>query len=471
MVLQRDQPIQIWGKGFPGRNIVVTTLGNNKTTIVSSDSLWSLVLEEQRANTKPQSVRVTSANESIEIKNVLIGDVWLCIGQSNMQWPMEREMHFKSELQNANQSLIRFYNPSYAGENIFRQPFPDSVINRLNTANFYNGSWQRCDSNSIKTMSAVGYYFGKSILEKVQVPIGLIDLAIGGAPIETFINKETLAKHPAFASKVKANWLKNDSLPVWIRERGNQNVGGNPDVPRDEVGANHPYKPGFVFARGIQPLFTFPIKGIVWYQGESNAQEMERVKEYTNLTKLMVDDYRKGWGQSQLPFYWVQLSSIDTMKYKGHFWPLFRDEQRKMIALIENGGMAVCSDIGAKDDVHPRNKKDVGERLARWALKQTYHQNVVPSGPLPINAIYANGKVTISFQFSSGGLFTSGGKPLMGFSIDGKTDVAAKIENGTVIIDAPDRPAFVYYGWKPFSDGNLVNAEGLPASTFAIQVH
>ena len=204
--------------------------------------------------------------------------------------------------------------------------------------------------------------------------------------------------------------------------------------------------------------------------GGSNAQEIERVNEYAALSALMVSDYRKKWKQLQLPFYFVQLSSIDTVKYKGELWPQFRNEQRKMLQLIPNSGMAVCSDIGAKDDVHPTNKKDVGERLARWALNKTYTQKIVPSGPLPLKATYSNGKVIVSFEYIAKGLKISDGKPLRGFSIDGMNDTKAIIGDNGIIIPVNTKPQYIYYGWKPFSDGNLINSENLPASTFKIPV-
>ncbi|HOZ70467.1 MAG TPA: sialate O-acetylesterase, partial [Chitinophagaceae bacterium] len=266
------------------------------------------------------------------------------------------------------------------------------------------------------------------------------------------------------------DWLKNNALPVWIRERGKQNIENIPDAPVDEYGKNHAFKPGFAFESGIKSLLPMPVKGIICYQGESNAQEMERVMEYGALTALMVNDYRKKWGKPGLPFYFVQLSSMDSANYKSQLWPLFRDEQRNLLQLIPNTGMAVSSDIGAKNDVHPTNKKAVGERLARWALNKIYHKKMLPSGPLPLKARYENGKVTITFNYAGSRLLTADGTIIRGFSTDGNTDCNAFIENDTVIIPAEARPAYVYYGWKPFTNANLINAEGLPASTFKIKV-
>jgi sialate O-acetylesterase len=381
-----------------------------------------------------------------------------------MEWPMKKEMHFNDEIESSNQPLLRLYNPTYAGKNIFGTEFPDSIIEQLNSDDFYQGQWQNCDSNSFKDMSAVGYYFGKNIISEMNVPIGLINMSIGGAPIETFINPEAMKSNAQFRAKVNGNWLTNDALPVWVRERGKQNIGS------DSVNNNHPFKPGYAFQNGINGITPFPIKGILWYQGESNAQEADRVYEYGALMKLMIDDYRKQWSQIDLPFYFVQLSSIDTTHYKGQLWPMFRDEQRKSLAKIDFSGMAVCSDVGSKDDVHPRNKKIVGERLARWALSKTYKKDIFPSGPLPLSAKYEEGKVVIAFQYGAAGLKSSDGNKVKGFSIDGKSEINAEIVNDTIVLFVNEKPEYIYYGWQPYSNANLVNSEVLPASTFKIAI-
>lgn len=277
----------------------------------------------------------------------------------------------------------------------------------------------------------------------------------------------TFAKRGATAYPL--SWLENTALPEWTRERGKQNVGNNPAGFKDDLGLNHAYKPGFAYESGVKPLLSFPIKGELWYQGESNSLEKERVEEYRGLLHLLIDDYRKGWKQPALPFYWVQLSSVDTTSYQSQYWPQFRDEQRKLLNEVKNGGMAVCSDIGFKDNVHPTNKKDVGERLARWALQREYGEDIVPSGPLPLRAVHDNGKITVSFSYQNG-LQTADGKALRGFSLDGTNELTATIQGDKITIGSADKPAFVYYGWKPFCDANLVNAAGLPASTFKMGV-
>ena len=471
MVLQRNKPIQLWGKAVPGKQVTISFAQRITMVKAKDDSIWSASMAAQEANGFPQTITISAGSKQIELHNILVGDVWVCIGQSNMEWPMQREMHFAEEQLNSNQPLLRFYNPSYAGKNIFGTPFSDSVIQRLHPEQFYRGSWKQCDSNSLKTMSAVAYYFGKSITKEINVPIGLVNLAIGGAPLETFIDPVALQQSKQFAAKVNGDWLQNNALPTWVCERGQQNVGTKENVPADLNGKNHAYKPGFAYKAGIEPLHRLHIKGILHYQGESNAQEQERVDEYAKLSALMIKDYRKKWHNPKLPIYFVQLSSIDSTKYKSHLWPQFRDEQRKMLEWIKYSGMAVCSDIGERNNIHPTNKKDVGERLARWALHKTYKQDIIPSGPLPVKAIYSHGKVMVRFEYRAKGIKTSDGKKIQGFSIDGEEITGAIFGKNALIFPVGSKPQYIYYGWKPFSDGNLINSENLPASTFKIPVN
>ncbi len=470
MVLQRDKPMHLWGWGIPGEKVSVSLSKITGESVVKKDSTWNVYLQKQKANANPQTLKIVSGEDQIILENVLIGDVWVCSGQSNMEWPLEKEMHFPGEINHTLQPLIRLLNPAPAGRFMYGVPYTDSLNSRLNKNDFYQwDSWQNCDSNASKSMSAVAYYFAKSIVSNQHIPVGIINLSIGGAPIETFISKDALQKYPSFAVKLNGDWLKNNTLPVWARERGTQNVGNNMSGFRDEQGLNHGYKPGFAFESGIEPLLPFPVTGITWYQGETNSLELERVNEYRDLLHLMIDDYRLKWKQPAMPFYWVQLSSIDTPGYKSQYWPIFRDKQRKLLKEIDYGGMAVCSDIGLKNNVHPTNKKDVGERLARWALNKHYGMNITPSGPLPVSAKYADGKVIISFAYA-GKIVTSDGQPVRGFSLDGINEVPVITRKSQVVIKTNKRPQNVYYGWKPFTDANLCNGEMLPASTFKIRV-
>lgn len=471
MVLQRDEPLRIWGTGTPGREVFVSFGEEKRSDVPGTDSTWRVEFKKQTASGKPREIIVQSGTEQIGLKNLLIGDIWLCIGQSNMEWPLNREKHFHEAMTTEQLPLLRFYNPTYAGKGIFGRQFHDSTIQRLISKDFYQGQWESTGTSSIKNLTAVGYYFAREIIRHEKIPIGIIHLAIGGAPIETFIDRATLLASRRFSAKAKGNWLTNDALPVWMRQRGQQNIGNHTNVHGDDLGPNHAYKPGFAFTSGIKPITPLPIKGILWYQGESNAQEIESVNEYGALLALMVEDYRKKWNNPRLPFYFVQLSSIDTITYKGHFWPVFREEQRKVLDAILYSGMAVCSDIGVKNNVHPTNKKTVGERLARWALNKTYHKKeIIPSGPLPYKAKYRKGNVVVAFRYAEDGLKTEGNNILKGFSIDGKNQTRAMLQGKTVIIPVSEKPDFIYYGWEPFTDANLVNSVNLPASTFKIKV-
>jgi sialate O-acetylesterase len=470
MVLQRDQPVHIWGKGVPGQQVTVSFASENKVAAIRSDSSWSVVFSRQKANARPQSIDIRSGKEHIELKNLLIGDVWLCSGQSNMEFPVAAEAHFHEEVKFMDQPLIRLYNPAPAGRSVYGVEYTDSINKRLTLSDFYQGAgWNNCDSNSAKSMSAVGYFFAKSIIASENIPIGLINLSIGGAPIETFISRETLQNDSRFVAKVKGNWLENDNLPVWTRQRGRENIAANTTGYGDDLGPNHAYKPGFAYSCGVAPIVGMPIKGILWYQGESNSHETARVDEYADLLKLLIEDYRAKWKQPRMPFYWVQLSSIDTAWYDSKLWPGFRDQQRQLLEKVSFGGMAVCSDIGLKKSVHPTNKKEVGERLARWALNKDYHKDIVPSGPLPLTAIYKDGNVIVSFEYAND-LHAAGGSSLQGFSIDGTTTALAAIKDNTIQLPAKEKPAFVYYGWNPYTDANLVNKDNLPASTFKLLV-
>ncbi|UZH56733.1 sialate O-acetylesterase [Salinimicrobium tongyeongense] len=469
MVLQRDEPLMIWGKYLPGETVQVKFSSLIEEVEVQLDSSWQVYFPAHAASSSPQLLSIYTKSDSLEYSNVLIGDVWLLAGQSNMEWSLGQEEHFESEKEQLAGPQLRFYNPQYVGKGIYAQKYNEEALEKLQSTAFFEGSWEESGMPHVAKLSAIGYYFGKEILQHENIPVGLINLSIGGAPIEAFISEETLEKDQRFYKKVSGNWLDNDELPVWIRERGGQNVGGIA-VHVGKTGPNHAYKPGFIYESGIKPILNMPIKGVLWYQGESNAQEIARVFEYPQLQKLLIKDYRKKWKQETLPFYWVQLSSIDTLNYRSQYWPLFRNLQRLLLEEVNYGGMAVSSDVGAENDVHPRNKKVVGERLARWALHQDYDRNIEVSGPLPIDAKYSAGKIKITFEHTADGLMTLNGEMVKGFSLNGKHPVPATIEGSKIIIQTSQKPETVYYGWQPYSTGNLMNSEESPTSTFQITV-
>lgn len=469
MILQRDRPIHIWGKGSPGTKMKVAFGELLQLTWVLSDSTWSVTFDPQGANPEPQTLEIAQGSEQIRFSNILIGDIWLCLGQSNMEWQLQNDESANTEIPDSELPDLRLYNPWYAGKSVYKAEFGDSILSRLNYRDFYSGTWEISTPKSAAAFSAVGYFFGKEIQKVTKIPIGLINLSIGGAPIEAFISPEAMSSQIEFAGKLDGNWLENEQLPIWIRSRGHENVGGQTLSDISDSGPNHAFKPAFAFESGIRELTAMPISGIIWYQGESNAQEPERVEEYGRLQQLMVSDYRSKWNRPELPFYWVQLSSIDTVNYQSHYWPEFRNKQFEMLNQIPFGGMAVSLDIGARHDVHPRNKKDVGRRLARWALRDVYKKPVVVSGPLPKNAVYREGTVSVAFEYPQG-LKSADESPLLGFSLDGRHPVSAQIVEDNVLIPAATKPEFVYYAWEPWVRANLINGERLPAPTFKIAV-
>jgi sialate O-acetylesterase len=469
MVWQRDRPIAVTGTSLPGLDVQVR-FGRHRVSVTTGpDSGWRVVLPPLKASKQPQDLLVGAGGDSLRLRDILVGDVWVCLGQSNMEWPMAREAHYGEALAQAVQPLIRLYNPAYAGKHVFGTPFTDSIVRRLQPGGFLQGGWQRSDSGSMPSMSAVGWYFARSVVASEGIPVGLVNLSVGGAPLEAMTDPGQMASHPAFARKLQGVWLDNEALPVWVRERGRQNVGGLPGVPADAMGPAHPFRPGFLYEAAVRPLQALPVRGLLCYQGESNAQERARVDEYPELFVRMVEGCRRGWGDARLPVYFVQLSSIDTLRYRGQLWPDFRDMQRRIPAMLPHSGMAVSSDHGHPHDVHPTEKRATGQRLARQALSDTYGRRVVPSGPLPRSATFRRGRVVVRFRHG-GGLQTADGAVLRGFTLDGGVPVRATIAGRRVRVEVPLRPLHIHYGWKPFTDANLVNGEGLPASTFKIDV-
>ncbi|MBU6262856.1 MAG: sialate O-acetylesterase, partial [Bacteroidetes bacterium] len=252
-------------------------------------------------------------------------------------------------------------------------------------------------------------------------------------------------------------WLTNNNLPVWIRQRGIENIGIT------NTNGNHAFKPGFLYEAAIQPLSLLPITGILWYQGESNAQEMERVNEYEALQSIMIDSYRNAWRQTKLPFYFVQLSSIDTAKYKSHFWQAFRAVQYNAFKNGHDIGMAISMDIGAKNDVHPTNKKLVAERLANWALQKQYAIKDMPTITKLVGVTYQNKQVVVTF---SGQVQVLNNQTPLGFSLDGITEAAYTVKDNFVYISASDRPKQLYFGFSPYTSANLVDKDGVPIPAF-----
>ncbi len=338
--------------------------------------------------------------------------------------------------------------------------WPASCLDSLNHLQYFgNTTWEDVSPESAAKFSAIAYYYGKMLRDSLQVPVGLICNAVGGSPTESWIDRNTLeTEFPAILN----DWLHNDFIQDWVKGRAAKNLGFDSTKL-----SRHPYEPCYLYESGVLPLQQYPIKGVIWYQGESNTHNMEA---HERLFQLLVDSWRSNWKNPQLPFYFVQLSSLDRSS-----WTWFRDSQLRLMKSIPHTGMAVSSDHGDSLNVHPTHKQPIGERLARWALSDSYGCSITPSGPLLESVVREGEALVVSFAFGEG-LRTSDGNSPSCFEIaeeEGLYHPAnVTIVGDKVRLTSPDlkAPRYVRYAWQPFTRANLVNKDGLPASTFRGEV-
>ena len=460
MVVQRNKPIQFYGLANGNEKINVSFNGAQTLALADEDGKWKVEFPAMKAG-GPYSVSITSTNKKIVLDDILIGEVWMCSGQSNMYFPLRNSVidpdEFSAAQKNGTLRLLKMQplveTDDYAWDS--------ATLQKVNELQYFSGTWQRCDSGLAKDFSAVGYYFGKRLQEQLKVPVGLIEVAVGGSTTESWIDRYTMEHHPILVNEL-SNWRKSDFYMPWVRQRADTNL-KNATNPKQR----HPYEPCYNFEAGIKPFTGFPLAGVIWYQGESNAHNIEL---HETVFPQLVNSWRSCWSDS-LPFYYVQLSSINRPS-----WTSFRFSQLQLLRLIPYSGMAVSSDLGDPTNVHPRQKKPVGDRLARLALHFTYHQkDVVPYGPMPLDAVKKDDRIILSFQYADH-LKTSDHKTLCGFKLVDEKGIAravkAYIQNNKVVIpiNKMEKPDVVLYGWEPYTNTNLVNGENLPASTFKINV-
>ena len=454
MVLQRDRNLVIHGKANAGDKVTVKIAGRKKKTVTGSNGKWMVMIEPLKAG-GPYTLSISTAQKELIYNNVLVGEVWLCSGQSNMEFKLNQSATGKRDIPQAANDQIRLYDMK-ARWRTDAVEWDASVLDSLNHLQYYKEtSWTVCSPETASQFSAVAYYFGKMLQDSLQVPVGLICNAVGGSPTEAWIDRRTLEyEFPA----ILRDWTKNDFIQDWVRGRAALNV-----KKSTHKFQRHPYEPCYLYESGILPLQKYRVKGVIWYQGESNAHNKDA---HEKLFKLLVHSWRENGLDLEMPFYFVQLSSLNRPS-----WPWFRDSQRRLMVETFNTGMAVCTDKGDSLDVHPIHKKEVGERLAYWALNKTYGHDVAPSGPLYKSVSFQKNVATISFDYAKG-LKTSDGEELRTFEIAGEDQVfypaKAVIVGETVKVwsDKVKEPKIVRYGWQPFTRANLVNEVELPASTF-----
>ena len=460
MVIQREQPIRFYGTANNEEKITITFNNISRSAITSSSGKWKIIFPALQAG-GPYTVTVSTQNRKVVMDDILIGDVWLCSGQSNMAFPLKSAEHTEEVLRKAQSTpTLRFLKMNVLSET-GNHSWDSATLRNINELNYFAGSWQKCDSTSAKEFSAVAYFFGQQLQKRLSIPVGLIQIAVGGSTTESWIDRYTMEHHPVLVNEL-SNWRRSDFFQPWVKERADLNL-KHAVNPRQR----HPYDPAYNFEAGIAPITRFPIKGVIWYQGESNVHNTEL---HEQLFPSLISSWRKNWGYD-FPFYYVQLSSIDRPS-----WTSFRFSQLGLLKKISNTGMAVSSDAGDSLNVHPVRKKPVGERLAKVALHFSYGQkDIVPYGPTPLHARIKKQKIYIDFDYAKG-LRTEDGPKLRGFTvINGKgneVEVNADIQNDQIVIPLKENHSVVEirYGWQPFTRANLVNGAGLPASTFKLNI-
>ncbi|HWB86406.1 MAG TPA: sialate O-acetylesterase [Bryobacteraceae bacterium] len=439
MVLQRGRAVPIWGHAAPGETVTVRFAGQEKKATADSSGNWRVELRPLTASSTPASMTISGSN-AIVLNNVLVGEVWLGSGQSNMEYPMggfpapERRAPTEpmwKEMAAANCPQLRLF----------------KVEKVLSHPDVTSKGWQACDADTLRTFSAVAYYFGKELQHELDVPIGLIQSAWGGSRIEPWTPVSGYQAVPAFREQTAKDPVLIDNM-----------------------------KPGAYFESMVLPLAPFPIRGVIWYQGESNCV-LEDMATYPEKMRALIDSWRTTWSSPALPFYYVQIApytySARQVKHNPEVEPEFWEAQSRALQ-IPNTGMVVTTDLVTElNNIHPDNKWDVGHRLALWALAKDYgRKDLVYSGPVFKSMKVKGGRAELSFRYASDGLTSRDGKPLSDFTIageDGKFVAAtATIQGKNVIVSSPEvaHPSAVRFAWTETSMPNLANKAGLPAAPF-----
>jgi sialate O-acetylesterase len=468
MVLQRNKELPIWGWADPDEKITVVFAGGAAVTTADDNSCWQIKLPPLKPG--GPFIMTISAKNSIEIKNILVGDVWLCSGQSNMEWPMSNTTNAAKDIADSNFPQIR----------ILTVPRKTAGLPRIDA----EIEWKICKPETVYNFSAVAYFFGRKIHKELNIPIGLINSSWGGSRIEPWTPPEGFALSEKTKNigelivQANADYRKNleNSLDVtqdWLT-KAKKAISEKKPLPPDPNFPKHSLddyrKPTGIYNAMIYPIKPFAIRGALWYQGEANLDDGML---YLDKMKALVGGLRKVWQQDDLPFYFAQLAPY---KYGGNPYrlPVIWQAQTAALAEIPNTGMAVTIDLVDNiNDIHPRNKKDVGERLALWALAKTYGKNnLVFSGPLYKSMKIEDNKIRIFFDYTGSGLTSQNNLPLNYFEIAGDdknfVNADAVIDNDTVLVSSQnvEKPVAVRFAWNENAQPNLCNKEGLPASPF-----
>lgn len=467
LVLQREARVPVWGTAAPGEKVAVMFAGQTQSAVAGADGKWQVALTGLKAGAEPQTLTVKGSN-TIEIRDVLVGEVWLGSGQSNMAMTVARSKDYETEQRAATYPQIRH----------FREDSP-AANSPQHTG---KGRWVVCAPDTVGGFSAALYFFGREVHRALGTPVGLINSSVGGTPIESWIEpgaqKADPVLRPAVAAAEKAHAAAvsaesmqkyERALATWEKAAkaggaAKKKTGKKPQNPVDA--ATRKGDVGGLYLGKISPLIPYAFRGALWYQGEANSVP-GKAEFYGRQLELLVRDWRARWGH-EFPFAWVQLPNFTGT---GRDWPTVREQMLQTLK-VPRTGMAIAIDVGEAGDIHPKDKQSVGYRLALWALGTVYGQKVpATSGPLPAGHTVRGGEIVLNFKHTDGGLVARGG-PLAGFTVAGVDRVwkpaQARIAGATVVVASPEvaAPVAVRYAWENLPTATLFNGAGLPASPF-----
>jgi len=470
-VLQQGMKVPVWGTASAGEKVTVS-FGGQKVEAVTKDGKWMVWLDRMKADATPKTMTISGGTNTLTYTNLLVGEVWVCSGQSNM----ERQLgprngqkplaNYEAEAASANYPALRHF--------LVKQTASTNPMTSL------TGSWLVCSPDTVMNFTAVGYYFGRDLNKSLGVPIGLIHSSWGGTRAEGWTRTETMTSNPilstiltdytnSIASYPQALAKFNADLPKLQADYTNACVAAKaagkpaprpPHSPGDP--SKNPSSPARLYNGMIHPLIPYAMRGVIWYQGESNANDAKRYRE---LFPTMITDWRTQWGEGNFPFLYVQIAPNHGIP------PEIREAQLLTLKRTSNTAMAVITDHGDANNIHPVEKEPVGQRLALAARALAYGEKIEYSGPLFSGSRIDGNKVVISFAHVGKGLVSKDG-PLKGFVIAGAdkkfVPAQAEITGETVTVSSPEVPAPVAarYGWANVPDVNLYNKEALPASPF-----
>jgi sialate O-acetylesterase len=455
MVVQRGIPVHLWGMADSDETVMAEFRGEKRSAKADSLGRWNLYMSPGAAG-GPFSLTISGKN-TIIFKDVLVGDVWLASGQSNMEFRTQQIQNADTELRNADWPQIRVLQIEKRFSDF---PLPDAVTK----------GWQHCSRDTVAKFSAIGFLFAREIHQREKIPVGVIDSTWGGTSIESWTSIAATGSDATLMPIVRARGVRMEQHFEWQMRRDAAAAAKK----RGENVADVPWRPdppmwslGELYNAMIAPLTAFPIRGVIWYQGEANTRRDGAPGLYGLQLATMIADWRQHWTIGDFPFYFVQLANFRSDSTED--WPAVREGQRSALQM-KNTGMVVTIDIGNPDDVHPLNKQDVSKRLALWARSQTYGEAIEYSGPLFRQLTREGSSMRLWFDHGSG--LTAKGAALRGFEVagtDGEYRPAnAHIDGETVVVESKDvpQPGTVRYGWANSPDCNLFNKEGLPASPF-----